>query len=132
MKLILKKLSLALVVLAAITCAVLWFLWELGSFGDWGWESGYYGQFNRVKHVIDAMPRVQITNSWMHKDISLEDFGFSLLVNGTDPVHLTFWEGSPQIKERDRHRLREFVERQIGSNQAPQAIGTPGAPESER
>ena len=128
MKLIRKKLSLSLVALAVTAGAILWFLWELGRFGDWGWDSGYYGQFNRVKHVIESMPHVRITNSWKHEDISLEDFGFSLLVNGTNLVHVTFWEGSPQIKERDRRRIREFLERQIGSNQQVQPIaGKPGS-----
>jgi len=121
MKLIWKKLSLSLMVLVPVVVAVLWFLWEFGRFGNWGLESGYYGQFNRARHVIEAMSNVEITNSWMHEDISLEDFGFFLVVNGTNQIRVDFWEGSPQMKERNKRRLWEFVERQIGSNQASQS-----------
>jgi hypothetical protein len=131
MKLIWKKLSLSLMVLAPVAVAILWFLWELGRFGNWGLESGYYGQFNRVQHVIEAMSNVEITNSWMHEDISLEDFGFFLLVNGTNAVRVDFWENSPQMKERDKRRIWAYVDGQISSNQASQAIGA-GAPQPER
>jgi hypothetical protein len=113
MKTILKKLSLSLLVIVPVAIAAMWFLWELGRFGDWGLESGYYGQFNRVKHVLDRMPNVQVTNQWQHHDVTMEDFGFFLLVDDRESVRVDFWENSDQIKERDKRKIRDFIEEEI-------------------
>lgn len=115
MKQLLKKLSLSLAVLAPAALAVVWCLWQLGRFGNWGLESGYYGQFNRVRHAIETMPHVEITNAWMHEDVTLEDFGFYLLVDGSREVRVDVFEGSPQMKERNRDRIREYVEQRIAA-----------------
>ena len=93
-------------------------------FPDIGAESGYYGQLNRVKHVLDEMPHVQVTNNWQHHDITLEDFGFSLVVNGVRSVRVDFWENSPQMKMRDKSRIREFIEEQIKDDSNQQVQGT--------
>ena len=117
MKLIHKKLMVSLVAVALVLGLVglgwLWLMWELGRFGDWGWESGYYGQYNRVKHVLEDMPSVQITNQWKHHDVTLEDFGFFLLVDNTNSVRVDFRENSPQMKERNKERIRAFIEEEI-------------------
>ena len=110
MKLIWKKMTLALVA-AAVTCMLLgvgwlWLMWEIGELGDWGLESGYYGQFNRVKHVLEAIPHVQVANQWQHHDITLEDFGFYLVVSNDRSVRVDFWENSPQMEERDKAIVR--------------------------
>ena len=126
MKLRSKKRSLSLAVLGLTLFAWVWFLWEFGPFfGNRGCESGYYGQFNRVQHLIKAMPNVEIEKSWLHEDVTLEDFGFTLRVKGTE-VQVVFWEGSPQMKERNKGNLWAFIETQINSNEAIHAIGTGG------
>jgi len=108
-----KKFSLSLIVLVPMALVMLWFLWEIGRFGNWGLESGYYGHYNRVKHVIEKMPDVVITNHWQHHDITLEDFGFYLLVNQTNSVHVNFPENSTQMKERNKSALQFFIEQEI-------------------
>lgn len=108
-----KKISLSLIVLIPMALATLWFMWELGRFGNWGVESGYYGHFNRVKHVIEKMPDVVITNQWLHHDVTLEDFGFYLLVNQTNSVQVNFWEHSAQMNERNKTAIRSFIEQEI-------------------
>ncbi len=111
---ILKKLSLSVIALLPFALLALWFGWSYGMFPDVGAESGYYGQFNRVKCVIEEdMPNVEITSNWQHHDITLEDFAFSLLVDGTQSIQITFPENSPQMKMRDKSRIREFIEEQI-------------------
>lgn len=55
---------------------------------DVGSELGYYGQFNRVKHVIEDMPDVRIVDHWKHRDVTLEDFGFTLLVDESRKVDI--------------------------------------------
>ena len=93
----------------------LWFAWEYGLLPNYGLESGYYGQFNRVKHVIESMPNIVIKDYIQHKDVSLEDFSFILLVDGIKEVEVRFWEDSSQMKEKSKTRLREFISEKIGS-----------------
>lgn len=114
MRVIWKKLSLSLLVLLPFAAGALWFAWELGAWGDGGWESGYYGQYNRVKHVIEEMPRLQITNTWKHHDVTLEDFGFFVLVDGSRSARVDFHENTAAMRERDRGRLRAYIEEQTG------------------
>ena len=125
-------------IIAAILAVVwLWLLWELGQFGNWNVEFGYYGQFNRVRHVLETMPNVEIVDNWQHHDITLEDFAFSLLVDGTQTTQVTFSENSPQMKMRDKSRIREFIEKQIkkDSNKTGAHVpleAAPSAPSSVR
>ena len=121
---ILKKLSLSLLALVPFAVLALWCAWSWGMFPNIGAESGYYGQFNRVKHVLDEMPQLQVTNDWQHHDITLEDFGFYVVVNGAHSVRVDFWENSPQMKMRDKSRIREFIEEQIKEDSNQQVHGT--------
>ena len=127
MRLIQKKLLLALgLTVFALGLVGLWALytaWEVGIFPDCGLEIGYYGQYNRVKHVIESMPNVRIVDHWQHHDMSLEDFGFTLVVDGTRKVRVDLHEGSSEMKERNKDRLREFIQRQIDSNQPVERTG---------
>jgi hypothetical protein len=109
-----RKIVLGVVLLQVL--GFLWLLWQLGVFGNWGLESGYYGQFNRVKHVIEEMPGVVIVDHWQHHDVSLEDFGFALLIEGDRKAQVNFTESSPQIKERNKSKLRAFIRKEIDSN----------------
>jgi len=98
------------IILTVIIIGFLWLMWEIGKFKNPNFEFGYYGRFNRVKNILDDMPNVQITNDWQHHDVTLEDFGFSLVVNGTNEVHVNFWENSPQMKLRNKTHIRDFIE----------------------
>jgi hypothetical protein len=113
MKMLKRFLKVFGVIVAIIGVVRLWLMWGLGEFGNWGLESGHYGQFNRVKHVLEDMPHVRITNDWRHHDIALEDFGFDLVVDGDRSIRVDFLENSPQMKMRDKARIREYIEEQI-------------------
>lgn len=104
-------------VIAVVILAVV-FVWDAGIGPSFGMAIGYYGHFNRVKAVIESMPNVKIVNHWQHKDITLEDFGFTVLVDGNREAKVNFWENSPQMKQRDKPRLRKFIQKEIDSNQA--------------
>ena len=104
------------VLVSVVMFCIAWFcvmLWDLGVFGNWGSESGYYGDFNIVKHVIDEMPSVQITNQWQHRDMSIESFGFTILVDHTNLVQVDFIENSTRMAETNRERIRAYVEEDI-------------------
>ena len=80
---------------------------------NYGWEIGYFGQFNRVKHVIEEMPDVTIVDHWQHQDITLEDFGFTLELSGGEQVKINFWDKTAPMKERNKERLRQHIELEI-------------------
>ncbi len=115
MKVTLKKRSLSLLVLLPFALFGLWFAWGIGIIPDLGLESGYYGQFNRVKHVIEDMSGVTIVDHWQHKDVSLEDFGFTLRLSDGSEVNVEFLDATPEKNERNQKRLRQIIEKQINS-----------------
>jgi hypothetical protein len=121
MKMIFKKLSLSFLAILPFAIAGVACAWQIGLFPNWGLESGYYGQFNRVKHVIESMPRVTIQKEWLHEDLTLEDFGFTLTVEGSNSIDVMFWDGSFQMKTRDKSQIRQYILESINSNNASQA-----------
>src|SRR5690606_12007913 len=64
------------------------------------WTIGYYGKFNRVWKVIEKMPDIRIADSWQHHDITLEDFGFTVVADSGAVSQVDFLEGSSQMKLR--------------------------------
>lgn len=113
MKTLNRMISLSLIVLIPAAIGIIWFLWNNGLMGDWGFESGYYGQFNRVKHVLEEMQNIQITNYWQHHDVTLEDFGFYIRVNDDQSLRIDFGENTEQMKEKDKKRIKTFIEEEI-------------------
>ena len=55
--------------------------------------SFYYANFNQTRNRLAGIPGVEIIDDWQHCDISLEDCGFTLRVNGSEPVRVDFYEG---------------------------------------
>ena len=80
---------------------------------NYGWEIGYYGQFNRIKHVIEEMPEVDVVDHWQHQDISLEDFGFTLQLANGEQVQINFMDNTEPKNERNRKRIRTYIEKEI-------------------
>lgn len=80
-----------------------------------GFYFGYYGQFNQTQDAIKGMPGVTIIDSWQHRDISLEDFGFTIRTK-TKKATINFYENSPQIKIRNKEEIQQFVLKELGSN----------------
>jgi hypothetical protein len=78
-------------------------------------ESGYYGDFNRVSNALVSIPGVVVTNFWMNRDITLEEFGFEA-TNGTGkPVHIAMGERDPlrcMTRTELIKALRKEIERQ--------------------
>jgi len=53
----------------------------------------YYADFNRAREQLSAIPGVQIIDDWQHHDITLEDCGFTVRVNDSEPVRIDFHDG---------------------------------------
>ncbi len=81
-------------------------------------EFGYYGPYNRVKHVLESMPNVRVVAYRRHEDTVLEGFGFTLLLDGTREVQISAY--APEMRTWRESWLREFIQRQIDANQPPE------------
>ena len=53
----------------------------------------YYADFNRARDHLSAIPGVQIIDDWQHHDITLEDCGFTVRVNDSEPIRIDFYDG---------------------------------------
>ena len=89
-----------------------------------GYEFGYYGQYNRIRHVIESLPNVKIESAWEHDDLAMEDFGFKLSTPSGE-VNVSFGEGDPAsmyyVTNKDviRAWLTQQIEAQATRNSTP-------------
>jgi hypothetical protein len=101
--------GLALLVLVVVLCfCTYWSYWSWSSKTNDGATHGYYGEFNRVASALESIPGVVITDSWQHKDVTLEDFGFQMRSGDTEDIHLRFHEGNDVVKLRGRELVRKL------------------------
>jgi hypothetical protein len=77
-----------------------------------GRESGYYGDFNRVSNALVSIPGVVVTNFWMNRDITLEEFGFEGVTGTGKPVHIAVGEHDP-LRRMSRTELVEALKKAI-------------------
>jgi hypothetical protein len=97
----------------------------LGSFGWYAWDSssnrgsefGYYGEFNRIAHALSSIPEVTVVRSWHNADLTLEEFGFDLMVSGR-PLQLNFGE-TDFIRSMSREAAVAALRSRIASELAP-------------
>ncbi|MBK8095014.1 MAG: hypothetical protein IPK32_24340 [Verrucomicrobiaceae bacterium] len=54
------------------------------------------------------MPNIQIIDHWQHHDISMEDFGFEVLVAG-EVREINFFEHSAQMQIKEDGEIRAFI-----------------------
>jgi hypothetical protein len=90
---------------------------------NWGWEFGYYRQYNRVRHLLRSLPGVSITHEWFNHDIRLEEFKFWITAEGR-PVELGFSESDP-VRTMPRDSARTELKRWIAEelSRDPAAAG---------
>jgi hypothetical protein len=60
-----------------------------------GREFGDYGDFNRVSNALVSIPGVVVTNFWINRDITLEEFGFDVVTATDKSVHVALGERDP-------------------------------------
>lgn len=53
----------------------------------------YYADFNRAREHLSAVPGVKIIDDWQHHDVTLEDCGFTVRVDDSEPVRIDFYDG---------------------------------------
>jgi hypothetical protein len=107
------KATFALLTIATVAAAVLYGLLTIGVGGNFGVEIGYYGLFNRVKRIFDESTEWKVKKSWVHEDISLEDFAFTLENNKGERVQLDFRESEIKGLPTDEKLLRAYVWKKV-------------------
>jgi len=59
-----------------------------------------------------AIPGIRITNSWLNPDITLEEFGFDVVTQSSQPVHISFGERDP-LRKLSRTQLTTALAAEI-------------------
>lgn len=121
---IVKWLLVALGFAAAAVVALVGFVfWDAAQ--NRGWEVGYYGQYNWMRHLLLELPGVEIVNERHTHDVVLEEFEFALMVHGA-PVRLYFSEPD-SVRTMARDAARENLRAWIADELAAAAPVTPKA-----
>ena len=107
-----KYALLGITALAALIAAfVLGYRWDEATNRGHTW--GYWREFNTVSNSLAKLSGVTITAPWYNADVTLEEFGFDVVVQGHQ-VKLAFGEQDP-IRRLSGERLRKALLEQIGN-----------------
>src|SRR5438552_8519642 len=101
------KLALLLVIIIAALIAALGFGYRWDSARNRGHTWGYWGELNSVSNTLLKIPGVTIVRPWYNADVTLEEFGFDILVQGRQ-VKLAFGERDP-VRSLSGHRLERAL-----------------------
>jgi len=80
-----------------------------------GLPFGYYGEYNRVRSKLKRVPGIQVVSTHLHKDLTLEDFGFVLQTDNGLRFRLQFFDGK-QTYELFRRSGGLFIQGHKGSS----------------
>ncbi|MFM7181374.1 MAG: hypothetical protein ACKO2G_07925 [Verrucomicrobiales bacterium] len=86
-----------------------WWVWNCAPIKNPAIEFGYYGRYHKVQRVISQIPGASIVDSWKHEDIVLEDFGFTVSLQGKEAKRVNFWDGTPIKESGDDEEIRSYV-----------------------
>ena len=88
---------------------IAWYRWD--SAQNRGYEIGYFGVFNRVRHALPQLPGVTIAREWANRDVTLEEFGFDIHTSTRKGLALDFQESDPIRKLSGESLKRALAER---------------------
>lgn len=97
--------------------AVVWLLSCKPPSTNDGREWGYYGDFNRVSNALISIPGITITNVWINRDITLEEFAFHVTTDSGQCIHIGIGESDP-LRKMSRPELIEALKKQIAEQSA--------------
>lgn len=72
-------------------------------------EFGYYGKFHQVQRIIREMPELSIIDQWQHRDVSLEDFGFTVQRKDGSTTQIDFYDHSDQMRLSSDEDIRNYI-----------------------
>ena len=113
-------------------------LWGTVNYWQWdqnrnrGYHHGYWGEYNRIRDALTLMAAEPAQQIYLNKDITLEEFGFSVLHNGKT-IRLDFDETDPvrRLKgDKLIDALKTMIQdkmsvQQAGPGYPPQGVGSP-------
>lgn len=90
-----KMLTILVLAVVPIVAILAWILFVVFSClsPNVGLPFGYYGEYNRVRSKLKRVPGIQVVSTHLHKDITLEDFGFVLQTDNGLRFRLQFFDG---------------------------------------
>ena len=118
------KAALLVILALAMLIATLIFGYRWDSARNRGHTWGYWGEFNAVSNTLATVSGVTILSPWYNADVTLEEFGFDILVQGRQ-VKLVFGEKDPirSLSGRNlQNALSQMVEKQ-SFNHSMQRMG---------
>ena len=120
MRRVVRRILIALTVVLGFPVGAVGMYW-LDSSHNWGWEFGYYEEYNRMRHLLQSLPAVSITHETHTHDVRLEEFEFWITVDGR-PIHLYFSE-TDSVRTIPRDSARANLKRWIAEelSRAPAA-----------
>ena len=113
-------------------------LWGTVNYWEWdenqnrGYHHGYWGEYNRIRDALTLMAAGTAQQTYLNKDITLEEFGFSVVQSGKT-IRLDFDETNP-IRRLKGDKLIEALKtmiqekmsvQQAGPGYPPQGVGSP-------
>jgi len=112
------KAALLIISALAVLISALIFEYRWDSARNRGHTWGYWGEFNTVSNALAIVPGVAIVTPWYNADVTLEEFGFDILVQGRQ-VKLAFGEKDPirRLSGRNlQNALSQMVEKQLSKH----------------
>ena len=104
-------LFLCVLLVAAPVALFGWYRWD--SAQNRGYEFGYYGVLNKVKHALTTIPDVATTReAAVNKDIGLEEFSLEVTMKNGQRVVLGFLESDP-VRSLSGEQLTRSLEAKI-------------------
>ncbi|KPK74369.1 MAG: hypothetical protein AMJ79_14335 [Phycisphaerae bacterium SM23_30] len=77
-----------------------------------GLAFGDYSKFNRVRAALESIDGVTVEQTWVHQDVTQENFGFYIRINNSQPLHLIFQQDN-RLKNLRGARLVEELKNMI-------------------
>ena len=113
-------------------------LWGTVNYWQWdqnhnrGYHHGYWGEYNRIRDALTLIAAEPAQQIYLNKDITLEEFGFSVPQNGKT-IRLDFDETNPvrRLKgDKLIDALKTMIQdkmsvQQAGPGYPPQGVGSP-------
>jgi len=106
--------------IVAVVGFVVWYRWDSGE--NHGFRFGYFGQFNTVSNTLASLPGVKIMESGYNADVTLEEFGFTVLTDRGREMKISFGERDP-VRRMTGSELTSALRRRIDKELSNRVAG---------
>ena len=120
-----------LVIFIGIPIILLLLFWGTVNYWQWdqnqnrGYHHGYWGEYNRIRDALTLVTAGTAQQIYLNKDITLEEFGFSVAQSGKT-IRIDFGE-TDSVRKLKGDKLIEALKTMIQEKMSVQQAG-PGYP----